>query len=149
MSVCVSPSCINTHKRRSATYTLRARWGWSTAKGRIGVLIQTARWMVKISILFLRCLVRSVDLTFAMTTLWRALHRSKRGHSWENEGLRGARLRGGKYTVSIISQMSQAVFQKYEDSSLLLRTHTLKHTHTHTHTETHTHTHCVWLLFYR
>ncbi len=45
----------------------------------------------------------------------------------------GSEAERGKNSVSIISQMSQAVFQRQEDSALLLRT-ALTHTHTHTHT---------------
>lgn len=82
------------------------------------------------SILFLSCLVRSLDATFAMTTLWRALERSLRGHSWENEGLRGAGCQDVGGAMSIISQMSQAVSQSREDSALLLRrTHTARLAH--------------------
>lgn len=83
-----------------------------------------------ISILLLSCLVRSLDVTFPMTTLWRALHRSRRGHSWENEGAPGSEAaRGGKCSVNYLSNVTSCFSEEeglvapLKDSS---RTHILQ-----------------------
>lgn len=79
-----------------------------------------------VSILFSFMPRSSLDLTFLMTAMWRALHQSK--------GVTPGKMIGcgewgceGENAVSIISQMSQAVFQRKQHLLFLSVVHTVSH----------------------
>lgn len=128
-------SCIHTlrwtgNMRRAPTYTLIACWGWYTVKGHIGVLIQTARWMAGSPSYIFHASFTPRIWPFPMTTLWRALHWSKRGHSWENEGLRGERLREGGMQCQLSLKCHKLFFRGRKVCTHLSSLKDGSHTHT-------------------
>lgn len=115
------------------TCTLTACWSWYNVKGQAGVLIQTARWMTGSPSYFFYGPFSLQTWPFG----WQPREEHFTGARWVTPGkMKGYRERGcegwKKNAASIISQMSQAAFQRRENLHfrLLLRmacTHRLCH----------------------